>query len=51
MAYALLRPIASTKLRVMLEEPEVLDESMDRLYLDRWSTCLGVAESLAELAQ
>jgi hypothetical protein len=29
----------------------LLDESMDRTYLDRWAVRLGVAEVLAELAQ
>ena len=29
----------------------LLDESMDRAYLDRWAARLGVAETLAELAR
>lgn len=29
----------------------LLDESMDRAYLERWAARLGVAESLAEIAQ
>jgi hypothetical protein len=29
----------------------LLDDSMDRVYLDRWASRLGVAESLAEIAQ
>jgi hypothetical protein len=29
----------------------LLDESMDRVYLKRWASALGVAEALAEIAQ
>jgi hypothetical protein len=29
----------------------LLDDSMDRAYLERWATQLGVAEALAEIAQ
>jgi hypothetical protein len=29
----------------------LLDDSMDRAYLDRWAARLGVAEALAEIAQ
>jgi hypothetical protein len=29
----------------------LLDDSMDRAYLDRWASRLGVAEALAEIMQ
>jgi hypothetical protein len=29
----------------------LLDDSMDRVYLERWATRLGVAEALVEIAQ
>ena len=29
----------------------LVDESMDRAYLERWAARLGVAEALAEIAQ